>query len=54
ISTSKQTAFSSAPKKPMRPSTNRNMQVSQDIPNVAISSISDGVGGVSKRLQSNF
>ncbi|CAF2346479.1 unnamed protein product [Rotaria sp. Silwood2] len=54
ISVSKQTALSSTSKKSMRPSTHRNMQTSHDITNVAISSVSDGVGGVSKRLQSNF
>ncbi|CAF0935422.1 unnamed protein product [Rotaria sp. Silwood1] len=54
ISISKQTALQSTSKKTIRPSTHRNMPMSHDTTNVAISSVSDGVGGVSKRLQSNF
>ncbi|CAF0898004.1 unnamed protein product [Adineta steineri] len=45
---------SSTTKKPIRPSLNRNMQTSHDITNIATPSVSEGVGGVSKRLQSNF
>lgn len=45
---------SSASKKPIRPATQRHGQVSHDITNIATPSLSDGVGGVSKRLQSNF
>ena len=41
-------------KKPLRSSINRNIQMSHDITNFATPSLSDGVGGVSKRLQSNF
>jgi len=45
---------SSTSKKPIRSSINRNIQMSYDITNVATPSVSEGVGGVSKRLQSNF
>ncbi len=54
VSTTKQTAFSLTTKKPIRSSINRNMQMTNDITNIATPSVSDGVGGVSKRLQSNF
>ena len=46
--------ISSASKKPIRPAIQRHGQMSHDITHVATPSISDGVGGVSKRLQSNF
>ncbi|CAF1444108.1 unnamed protein product, partial [Adineta ricciae] len=52
ISTTKQTIPTT--KKPVRSSINRNVQMSYDITNVATPSVSEGVGGVSKRLQSNF
>ncbi len=46
--------LSSTSKKLIRPPVHRNMQMSQDITTIATPSLSDGVGGVSKRLQSNF
>lgn len=46
--------LSSASKKPIRPAIQRHGQTSHDIANTATPSLSDGVGGVSKRLQSNF
>lgn len=52
--TSSSPSSSSASKKPIRPAIQRHGQMSHDITHVTTPSLSDGVGGVSKRLQSNF
>lgn len=53
-SNNKQTPISSIAKKPLRSSTQRNTPISNDTIHAGTSSVSDGVGAVSKRLQSNF
>lgn len=54
INMGKQAPMPSSAKKPVRPTTYKNPNIAHDISSVATPSISDGVGGVSKRLQSNF